>query len=207
MHFKTTKWAHLKHVFCSCFVHLITSLRYCSLRQQFSTCVLQAFLKQAIPGYLVRGTDLFFLRLSNKKMTTANTTVVILCEWMKIILIFLSDQQKIYFLVHCRILVISLCAMRWKRLKIAAVRGYFVVCTGFRDLHCVEVTWVVVRSPVDAQPVVLPLQTVIHGICLSSSLRLPWGQDQTKGGWEGTQTLIGPLLPQLVWLSGLGIIL
>ena len=36
----------------------------------------QEFLKHAIPDYLVRGTDLFSLRLSNKKMTTANTTIV-----------------------------------------------------------------------------------------------------------------------------------
>ena len=35
----------------------------------------QDFLKHAIPDYLVRGTDLFSLRLSNKKMTAANTAL------------------------------------------------------------------------------------------------------------------------------------
>ena len=40
-----------------------------------SVCLPQEFLKHAIPDYLVRGTDLFSLRLSNKKMTTANTTL------------------------------------------------------------------------------------------------------------------------------------
>ena len=41
-------------------------------------------------------------------MTTANTTVAIWCEWIGIIPILLSDQQKIHFLVCCRIFVISL---------------------------------------------------------------------------------------------------
>ena len=35
------------------------------LNEQVSTGVLQEFLKHAIPDYLVRGTDLFSLRLSN----------------------------------------------------------------------------------------------------------------------------------------------
>ena len=95
-----------------CFV----SGRGFSVRQRFSTSVLQEFLKHAIPDYLVWGTDLFSLRLLNKKMTTANTTVAVQCEWIKIIPIFLSDR---------RILVISLCAMRWKRLKTAGVRGWW----------------------------------------------------------------------------------
>ena len=46
-----------------------------SLGQRFSTGVLQKILKHAILGYLVRGIDLFFLKLSNKTMTRANTTV------------------------------------------------------------------------------------------------------------------------------------
>ena len=48
------------------------------------------------------------LRLSNEKMTTANT-IAIRCQWVKIIPVFLSDRQKIYFLVCHRILVIILC--------------------------------------------------------------------------------------------------
>ena len=78
--------------------------------QRFSTSVLQEFLKHAIPDYLVKGTDIFFLWLSNKKMTTTNTTIAVWCEWIKIIPIFLSDCQKYnMFLVCHRISVISLC--------------------------------------------------------------------------------------------------
>ena len=40
----------------------------------------QEFLKHEIPGYLVRDTDLFSLRLSHNKMTTAKTTIAIQCE-------------------------------------------------------------------------------------------------------------------------------
>ena len=43
---------------------------YCS---DFSTGVLREFLKHTI----LRGTDLFSLRWSNKQMTTANTTIAI----------------------------------------------------------------------------------------------------------------------------------
>ena len=45
--------------------------------QRFSTSVPQEFIKHAIPDYLVRGTDLFSLRSSNKKITTANTTITV----------------------------------------------------------------------------------------------------------------------------------
>ena len=44
------------------------------------TSVPQDFLKHTIPDYLVRGTDLFSLRLSIKQMTTANTTMAVQCE-------------------------------------------------------------------------------------------------------------------------------
>ena len=74
----------------------------------FSTSVPQELFKHAIPDYVVRGTDHFSPRLSNKKMTIANTAITVQCEWIKIIPIS-SHQQKIYFLVCCIILVISLC--------------------------------------------------------------------------------------------------
>ena len=61
-------------------------------------CVPQDIFKHAIPDYLVRGTDLS-LRLSNEKMAIANT-IAILCELIKIILIFLSEQHYIYTHVH-----------------------------------------------------------------------------------------------------------
>ena len=40
------------------------------------TGVSEELLKHTTPDYLVRDTDLFSLRLSNKKMTTANATTV-----------------------------------------------------------------------------------------------------------------------------------
>ena len=57
---------------------------------------------------LLRGTDPFSLRLSNRKRTTANTTVAIQCEWLKIIPIFCQIDKK-NVLLCCRILVISVC--------------------------------------------------------------------------------------------------
>ena len=47
------------------------------LSQRFSMDVLKEFLKHAVPDYLVRGTDFFPLRLSNKKMTTASTIAIL----------------------------------------------------------------------------------------------------------------------------------
>ena len=62
--------------------------------QQFSTGVPQEIVKQARPDCLVRGTDLFSLRLSNRKMTTANTTLAVQCEGIKIISIFCQVGKK-----------------------------------------------------------------------------------------------------------------
>ena len=42
-------------------------------------------------------------------MTTVNSTGAVWCEGIKIILFFLSNWQKVYFVVCHRILVISLC--------------------------------------------------------------------------------------------------
>ena len=60
------------------------------IEEQFSTSVPQEFFKHAMPDYLIRGTDLFSFRLSNKKMTTANTTIAI----------SVNDQNYTYFLVR-----------------------------------------------------------------------------------------------------------
>ena len=57
--------------------------------------VLQDFLKHVILDYLVRGTDIFFLRLPNWKMTTATTTIAIRCESIKIIPVFCQIGKKI----------------------------------------------------------------------------------------------------------------
>ena len=45
--------------------------------QGFSSGVPQEFLKHAMPDYLARGTDLFSLKLSGKKMTTVNTAIAV----------------------------------------------------------------------------------------------------------------------------------
>ena len=71
------------------------------------------FSKHAIPDWPLS------LRCQVKKLTTANT-IAMWCEWIKVIPIFLSAQQKICFLVCCRISVISLCAVLWKSLEITA---------------------------------------------------------------------------------------
>ena len=61
------------------------------------TSVPQEFLKHAISDYVVRDTDLFSLRLSNKKkMTMANTTITIWWECIKTISISLS-AKKFFF--------------------------------------------------------------------------------------------------------------
>ena len=57
------------------------------------------FLKHAIPGYLVSGTDLFPLRLSNKKMTTVNTTIAVWCKGIKIIPIFCQMGKCVFWQV------------------------------------------------------------------------------------------------------------
>ena len=60
---------------------IIMELKYCCcLVQQFSTGVLQEFLRHAIPDSLVRGTDLFLFSLSNKKMPTAKIIIAICCD-------------------------------------------------------------------------------------------------------------------------------
>ena len=76
--------------------------------QQLSTTVPQEFLKHAVPDYLVRDINLFSLNFQMKQWQQASSTITIWSEWIKIIPIFLSDRWKIYFLVCCRILVISL---------------------------------------------------------------------------------------------------
>ena len=73
------------------------------------TGVLQEFLKHAITDYIVRSTDLFSIKLSNlKKMTRPNTSVAVLCDWIKIIPIFVRSVKNTLLECH-RILVISLC--------------------------------------------------------------------------------------------------
>ena len=62
----------------------------------FSTNVLQEILKQAIPDCLVRDTDLFSLRFSNKKMTTANTAMVGVKDSKMIPIYFCQIRKKIF---------------------------------------------------------------------------------------------------------------
>ena len=47
-----------------------------------------------------------WLSPGTQKMTAVNTAIAFRCEWIKIVPIFLSDWQKLYFLVCHRILVV-----------------------------------------------------------------------------------------------------
>ena len=52
------------------------------------------FLKHAIPDDLVKGTHLFSLWLSNKKLTTANTSIAFQCEGIEVIPMFLQISKR-----------------------------------------------------------------------------------------------------------------
>ena len=74
--------SHIPHSPCAVFCEtapIPKRVGTATVKQQFSTGMPQEFLKHAIPDYLVRSIDLFALRLSDKKMTTANTTIAIQC--------------------------------------------------------------------------------------------------------------------------------
>lgn len=67
--------------------------------QGFSTGMPKELLKHAIPDYLVWDPDLFSLRLSNLKLSTANTIVMLNVNESSKYLMFWSDRQNMYFLV------------------------------------------------------------------------------------------------------------
>ena len=50
-----------------------------------------------MPDDLVRDTELFSLRLSNKSMTAAHTAIAVQCEWIKIIPIFVRLAKNMFF--------------------------------------------------------------------------------------------------------------
>ena len=64
---------------------------------------------------LVRGTDPFSLKLSNKRMTTANI-IAIQCAWIKIISIFCQIGKTVFSGV-LQNLVISLCVHDMKKVE------------------------------------------------------------------------------------------
>ena len=75
--------------------------------------MLQEFLKLAMPDCLVRGTDLFSLNLSNKKNgNSQDNNKLPGVNISKLHLFFCQMGKTEFFLVCCRILVISLCAMK-----------------------------------------------------------------------------------------------
>ena len=89
-----------------------------NLDQWFSTDVPQEFLKHVITCYLVLSVTSFPLDCQIKKNDNSqhNSCPV----WLnKKLYLFFIGSEKIYFLVYCRVLVISLYVPRWKRLKIA----------------------------------------------------------------------------------------
>ena len=74
----------------------------------FNQCATR-ILKHAISDYLVRGTSLFSLRLSNKKRTTANTTIANSLNESKVYLFFVRSAKNIFLVCHRLLVVISLC--------------------------------------------------------------------------------------------------
>ena len=127
--------------------------KWCATRM-FKTC----------NTWLDRGTHLFSLRLSNKKMTTANTMIAV-PEWVKIILIFVRSARIIYFLECHRSLIVTACH-EMKKLNISAMPYYkplWPCCT----LHPwnlfilkLEVSTFRPSSPISHSP--SPLATSMH---------------------------------------------
>ena len=113
----------------------IVSLILHCLDQRFSTSVLwpQEFLKHAIPNYSVRGPDIVSLRLSNKKITTANTTRAIWCAWIKIIPVFCQISKIHIFGMPQHFSNSFTCAMGGERLKITGLDSTWLTA----DSQCV----------------------------------------------------------------------
>ena len=109
----------LKSVMQSVFLCMKNMSSLIRLNQQFLAGVPQEFLKHAIPDYLVRGTNLFSLRLSNKKMTNSqhNNSHLVWINQNYAYLFSVRSAKKLFWCAQN--LVIRLCARRWKRLKIA----------------------------------------------------------------------------------------
>ena len=102
------------------------------------TGVPQEFWKHAILDYLVRGTDLSSLILSNKKNDNSQHNKSCLVWMNQNYTYFFVDWQKNFFLVCHTILVISLC-VPWddKRLKIAVVNKLVKCLQTKMVYHCV----------------------------------------------------------------------
>ena len=91
------------------------------LNVQFSTSVLQEFLKHARPDYLVKVTDFFSLTLLNKNNESSQHNSHL--GWMnQKLYLFLSDGQKyIFFGVPQSFSNSFTCAVRGQRLKITVL--------------------------------------------------------------------------------------
>ena len=87
LHCFTLKCPYVDFFTCSIFSNLLTVIfNWCAARN-FKTC--NTWLRS-------QGTDLFSLRLSNKKMTIANTTIAVWCECIKIISMFLWLAKNVF---------------------------------------------------------------------------------------------------------------
>ena len=86
----------------------------------FNQCVARIF-KACSTWLFSQHAGLFSFRLSNKKMTVANTIVAAQCEESKLYLFLSSSKNVIHFLVCHRILVINLCMHEVKRLKTTGI--------------------------------------------------------------------------------------
>ena len=106
---------------------MLTILRHWYIKPEiFNQC--------AIPNYLVRGTDLFFLRLLNKKLTTDNTTIVIYWDWIKIIPMFCHIAKNIFFGVPQNFSNWFMCAVISKGLNSTVLSNQDHIVVKWKDL-------------------------------------------------------------------------
>ena len=88
-----------------------------------STLTVEEFLVHAVPDYLVRGPDLFSLRLSNKKWQQPTRQQQPGMNESELHLLFfqIGKQWSIFFGSLMNFSNWFICAMRWKRVKIAGL--------------------------------------------------------------------------------------
>ena len=77
-------------------------------------------------------------------MTIANTTIAVQCEWIKIILNFfcqIGKKYNIFFGVLQNFRNQFMCAMRWKRLKIATLSLSVFLIISLKCIRIFFITW------------------------------------------------------------------
>ena len=109
--FWSIMWQCLINTWITCYDSAISLLGICpeklshwkkvicrdDIQQRFSTTVQQKFFQHTISEYLVRDTDLFSLKWSNKKLTMVNATIVSSVNELKLHLFFHQISKKYIF--------------------------------------------------------------------------------------------------------------